>query len=443
MEKLNNQNKKIAFRVLGCRLNQSEVSSLKNEFQKAGYDVVENDQQADITIVNSCAVTQQAEAKTRAEVSAANKISPNGKVVMTGCYAQEKKAELLNLDNVHVVLGNLEKTRLLDFVENIDDWENKVEVADINDSRLIQTHDYYTFSQDSIAETDRTRAFVKIQDGCNYFCSYCIIPYLRGRVRSRKQDEIIKEVVKLEEKGYKEIVLSGINIGTYLDNGTDLSSLLKSLLANTKVVRFRLSSIEPNLISDKMIALMKSNQRLCNYFHIPLQHGADTILKAMNRKYSTSEFTEVVNKIKHEIPEISIGTDAIVGFPGETDEDFDNMFAFIQKMEFSYLHIFRYSKREGTRAAKMQNQVKDLDKKKRSNRLRQLGDELKSAYYQKFLGQQLDVLFEQKIDDEYWGGNSDNYIYVKVKSEKDLNNSIEKVKITNVYESHAEGSLIE
>jgi threonylcarbamoyladenosine tRNA methylthiotransferase MtaB len=440
---MNKKNKKIAFRVLGCRLNQSEVSSLKNEFQTAGYKVVENDEPADITIVNSCAVTKQAEAKTRAEVKAANRISPHGKVIMTGCYAQEKKEELLQLENVHVVLGNLEKTHLLDFVENIEKWENRAEVADVNDSRLIQTHDYYTFFRDAVAETDRTRAFVKIQDGCNYFCAYCIIPYLRGRVRSRDFDEIIREVQTLEAKDYKEIVLSGINIGTYTDKGRDLTALLKSLLKNTTVVRFRLSSIEPNLIDDEMIALMKENSRLCNYFHIPLQHGSDVILQAMNRKYSVDDFAEVVSKIRKSIPDISIGTDAIVGFPGESEDDFDNMYTFIREMKFSYLHVFRYSKREGTRAAKMKNQVRDADKKNRSEKLRLLGDNLKEKYYRKFIGKELEVLFEQKSGKNYWGGNSDNFIYVKVKSDKKLNNRLESVKIVGVSETYAEGSLVE
>ena len=425
-------------------MNQSEVSSLKNKFKNAGYKIVENDKQADITIVNSCAVTQQAEAKTRAEVTAANKISPNGKIIMTGCYAQEKKSELLNLKNVNIVLGNLEKTRLLDFVENIDDWENKAEVSDVNDSRLEQTHDYYTFSQDSIAETDRTRAFVKIQDGCNYFCSYCIIPYLRGRVRSRKSDEIIEEVIALESKGYKEIAFSGINVGTYkCEKNGDLTALLKLLLEKTSIIRFRLSSIEPNLITDEMIELMANNERLCDYFHIPLQHGSDKILKLMNRKYTTEEFTNVVQKIQNKIPNICIGADAIVGFPDEDGSDFENMHKFIEKMKFSYLHIFRYSKREGTKAAKMKNQVSDIDKKTRSKKLHKLGDSLKANYIKRFLNKELKVLFEQKMEDNFWGGNSENFIYVKVKSDKDLNNRIERVKISKVFESYAEGELIE
>ena len=433
------KNKKISFRVLGCRLNQSEVASLKNEFAKNGYEVVGSDDVADITIINSCAVTTQAEAKTRAEVTASNKISPGGKIVMTGCYAQEKKADLLNLKNVHVVIGNLEKIRLLEFVENIDDWENKAEVADINDPRLVQSHDYYTFSQDSIAESDRTRAFVKIQDGCNYFCTYCIIPFLRGRVRSRKSNEILQEVIALEEKGYKEVVLSGINIGTYQqEDEFDLTALLKLLLANTNSVRFRLSSIEPNLITDEMIELMKNEKRLCSYFHIPLQHGSDKILKLMNRKYNLAEFETVIDRIRKQIPEIAIGADAIVGFPGESEDDFQNMYDFIKNNEFPNLHVFRYSKREGTKAATMQNQVQDIDKKNRSAKLRKLGDELQANYIKKFLNKELYVLFEQKS-----AGNSDNFIYVKVNSDKDLTNEVKRVKISKVFESYAEGTIIE
>jgi len=436
---MKNKIKKISFRVLGCRLNQSEVASLKNEFSQNGYDVVDSDKISDITIINSCAVTTQAEAKTRAEVTAANKVSPGGKIIMTGCYAQEKKADLLNLKNVHVVIGNLEKTRLFEFVENIEDWENKAEVADINDPRLVQSHDYYTFSQDSIAITDRTRAFVKIQDGCNYFCSYCIIPYLRGRVRSRKSDEIMQEVIALEKKGYKEIVLSGINVGTYKqEDDFDLTSLLKLLLENTSITRFRLSSIEPNLITDEMIDLMKNHNRLCNYFHIPLQHGSDKILKLMNRKYTLGDFANVVCKIRKSIPDVAIGTDAIVGFPNEDEEDFLSMYNFIKEHEFPFLHIFRYSKREGTKAATMSNQVRDIDKKNRSAKLRKLGDQLQEIYIKKFLNKELDVLFETSS-----GGNSENFIFVKVNSDKDLTNEVKKVKISKVFESHAEGIIIE
>ncbi|MBN2279408.1 MAG: tRNA (N(6)-L-threonylcarbamoyladenosine(37)-C(2))-methylthiotransferase MtaB [Candidatus Marinimicrobia bacterium] len=436
---MNYKNKKVSFRVLGCRLNQSEVASLKNQFAHRGYRVVGSDDVADITIINSCAVTTQAEAKTRAEITAAAKVSPKGKIILTGCYAQEKKADLLNLKNVHMVIGNLEKTRLVEFVENMDQWANKAEVADVNDPRLVQSHDYYTFSQDSIAETDRTRAFVKIQDGCNYFCTYCIIPFLRGRVRSRKSDEILQEVMALEQKGYKEIVLSGINIGTYKqDEDFDLTALLRSLLENTSTTRFRLSSIEPNLITGEMIMLMKVSTRLCNYFHIPLQHGSDKILKLMNRKYNLDDFAEVITKIRRAIPNIAIGTDAIVGFPGEDEEDFQGMYDFIQKYEFPFLHIFRYSKRDGTKAAKMPHQVRDIDKKNRSAKLRKLGDQLQENYIKKFLNKELDVLFESPS-----GGNSDNFVYVKVNSDKDLTNEMKKVKITKVFKSQAEGVIIE
>ncbi len=440
---MNNHYKKIAFRVLGCRLNQSEVNSLKNEFSSQGYEVVDQTQEADITIINSCAVTQQAAAKTRAEVNAANKISPHGKIIMTGCYAQEKKSALLSLDNVHMVIGNLEKTQLLDFVDHFDDWDNQTKVADVNDSQLLQTHDYYTFSQEGIAETDRTRAFVKIQDGCNYFCSYCIIPYLRGRVRSRKKKEVIKEVIALEQSGYKELVLSGINIGTYQDAETDLTELIQKILANTDSVRLRLSSIEPNLITDKLITLMARENRLCNYFHIPLQHGSERILKLMNRKYTRPEFTKVISKIRQSIPRVSIGTDAIVGFPEETKADFQSMYNYIEKMKFSYLHVFRYSKRAGTKASKMKNFVDGKTKKDRSGKLRQLGEKLQETYIKQFDGHELTVLFEQAMEQNLWGGNSDNYIYVKVKSNKNLTNNLKKVKITDCFQSHAEGKLIE
>ena len=435
--------KKISFRVLGCRLNQSEVNSLQNEFQNSGYQVVSKDERSDIIIVNSCAVTNQAEAKTRAEINAAAKISPNGKVMLTGCYAQGKKAELLNLKNVYCILGNLEKTRLLKFVDNLEEWENKVEVADINDNQLLQSHDYYTFFRDSVATTERTRAFVKIQDGCNYFCSYCIIPYLRGRVRSRKPEEIIREIRTLESKNFKEIVLSGINIGTYHYENQNLSWLLLELLKNTKTVRFRLSSIEPNLIDDEMIRIIKENKQLCNYFHIPMQHSSNIILKSMNRKYTCLNFQKVLEKIRHKIPDICIGSDVIVGFPGETNTEFEEMYRFIQKNKFAYLHIFRYSKREGTKACKMKNQVSSIDKKIRSEKLHKLDNILRKEYYKHFLGCQLEVLFEQKNADNTWSGISSNYIYVKVRSGKDLNNKIERVKICRVLNSYVEGSLIE
>ncbi len=435
--------KTIAFRTLGCRLNRSESDSISNDMLSLGYDIVDEKSPADLVFINSCAVTAQAEAKTRAAISSLKKISPNGKIVLAGCYSQELKEELLKLD-VQMVLGNLEKFKLAEYIDELENGEVKSDVSEINEIEVIDREDYYTFNKTSTSSGTRTRAFMKIQDGCDYFCSYCIIPYLRGRTRSRSIEDCVKEAIKLGEDGYKEIVLSGINVGTYkAEKGENLTELLKVLLRETSIERFRLSSIEPNLIDDGLIELMAKEQRICSYFHIPLQYGSNRILKEMNRKYTIAEFESVLAKIKSNIPNIGVGTDIIVGYPGEENKDFEDMLSFLKKTDLMYFHIFRYSERGGTVASKLHDNVNPAVKKERSSVLRNLSDEKKQGFINRMIGKKFSVLFEDITNKGYLNGYTDNYFNINVKAEKDLINTISMVKIIKAEKGFVEGVIVE
>jgi threonylcarbamoyladenosine tRNA methylthiotransferase MtaB len=296
----------------------------------------------------------------------------------------------------------------------------------------------------AISSGSRTRAFMKIQDGCNFKCSYCIVPYLRGNSRSREMESCIEEAKLLFDKGYKEIVLTGINIGSYHARaGQNLCDLIEELLSSTEIPRIRISSIEPNLVTDRLLNLIETEDRVCRYLHIPLQHGSDEILRLMHRRYNIDEYRNLVNKIVCKISGIGIGTDVMVGFPNETEKHFNQMYNLLDALPLMYFHVFRFSLRYNTPAAQLSGRVSEFDKKRRANSLRDLSKTKRGKFLERFLNEQAEVLFEQKIDSEYIVGYTDNYIKVKSKANKDLINRIAKVEITGISQENAVGQVIE
>jgi len=425
----------VAFRTLGCRLNQAETDAIKAELAHRNLHIVNSNKPADLTIINSCAVTQAAEAKTRGAITAARRISPNGKIAVIGCYSQIAAAELLNIPGVFLVLGNNEKYEIFDFLETMERGEKIVRVAkpEFPKTFRIESH---------LPNDKRIRANLKVQEGCDYYCAYCIIPHLRGNPRSRDPEDCIATARLLENQGVQEIVLTGINLGRYESPSGDLSFLIRHLLAATGLPRIRLSSIEPDLITSELIKLIYEEPRLCRHLHIPLQHGSDPILAKMNRRYLSADYATLINRIKQQIPEICIGADVMVGFPDETDLEFDQMRQFLENLDINYLHVFRYSPRPGTTAGKFTDRIPDSEKKRRSEILRQLSNRKRAAFRQSMLAKTVSVLFEEKIAPGLWQGLTDNYLKVRIHTRENLLNKIEKVKLIHVSEDYIEGELL-
>ena len=426
--------KTVNFRTLGCRLNHAESDSLEFALQKAGYSVVGSKTPADLTIINSCAVTKQAEAKTRGAIAAARRISPGGKIAVIGCYSQMSPELVADIAGVNLVLGNSEKYQVIDFLKGLERGSREIHVSgEIGGD---------TFPKPGwISKGSRTRAYLKIQEGCDYRCSYCIIPLLRGPARSRNFQNCIDEAVQLAESGFREIVLTGVNIGTYSDGSNDLSDLIEAILSAGRVERLRISSIEPDLVTDKLIHLMRSEPRICRHFHIPLQHGSNDILGFMRRRYRKEQFSALISKIYDTVPGICIGTDVMVGFPGETEHHFRETYLLLEKMPIAYFHVFRYSPRPGTVTKDLGNSVPAAIKKERAESLRQLSARKRLNYRQRFLNMELSVLFEKKTKLGLYRGLSDNYITVNVRSSENIVNSIQTVWITDVKSTEVLGEL--
>jgi threonylcarbamoyladenosine tRNA methylthiotransferase MtaB len=429
--------KTVSLRTLGCRLNHSESDAVQDELQKFGWQIVSPNIPADVTIINSCAVTLQAEAKTRGVIAAARRISPQGKIMVVGCYAQLAAQELLSQAGVTLVLGNKEKYHIPEFLRAMEHGRSGIFVTDEDQG--------YTFPPDGIvARGDRLRAHLKIQDGCDYRCAYCIIPLLRGRARSRNFMQILSEARMLDDLGFQEIVLTGVNLGTYAaENCVDLATLIMSLLAKTGIKRIRISSIEPDLITDRLIDLMAKESRFCRHFHIPLQHGAEPILKRMQRHYTTEMYHELVTRIANSIPDVCIGTDIMVGFPGETEPHFQTMLHLIKCLPLAYLHVFRFSARPGTAAATLSDPVSEYVKKERAEQLRNFGKLLKKRFIKNFVGRELIVLFEKKNELGLFEGLSDNYITVRVSSSQLLINQMRRVRVNGASGVIALGEIVD
>ena len=410
--------------TLGCKVNTYESSVVKDSLINAGYKET-NKENADIFIINTCFVTNVAQNKSFKIIRQAQRINPKALIVVCGCLSQMKADEVLKM-GVHIVIGNKDKSKIVDYIKNYQ--KPFKQIYDLENT---------TFEDMRLNNFDHTRAFVKIQDGCNNFCSYCIIPYTRGGLRSKNKDLVLEEIKSLVDKGHKEIVLTGIHTGSYNDNGYDLSNLLKDILRIEGLKRLRLSSIEITEINNDIIDLIKNNQIFVSHLHIPLQSGSNKILSLMNRKYDINYFINKVNEIRKVRPDISLTTDVIVGFPNETEEDFKEMIENIKKINFSKLHVFPYSLREGTKAALMENQIDDNTKKERAHRLLELSKELEIKYMEKFIDKKIEVLFET-YKDGYLYGHTSNYLSVKIKGNKELTNelvlvNIEKIEYPNCF----------
>ena len=412
---------RISFYTLGCKLNQAETAALKHAANEHGYAVVHFDEPADVMVVNSCTLTNRADRKTRQALYQAKKLSPEGILVVAGCYPQVNPDASAALKGVDIVLGTRDKFDLYAAIEDFKkNNKQQVKVSPVNNRDR--------WSSSFVAAPDRTRAFLKIQEGCNNFCTYCIVPYARGNPVSRDFENTIEEAGKLVESGFREIVLTGIDIGAYVDKDRRLIDVVKALEKIKGLERIRISSIEMNTLSDKLIEHIGKSKKIMPHFHLSLQSGSDTILKAMERKYLTAEFTQKVETIRKFIPDASIGTDVIVGFPGETDALFCETVEYIKKTAFSYLHVFRYSQRQGTPAAAMKGQVPEKGKKARAAILEDTDKQLRTAYAEQFIDTKQSVLWE-RWEEGFLYGLTPHYLEVKIEGRKDRHNTISKIVI--------------
>ena len=413
---------KIFIETLGCKVNTYESEVIKEEFLRNGYELADNLSDANVIVVNTCSVTNQSDAKSRKVIRNARKNNKNAILVVCGCSSQNHQDELKDL-GADILIGNKDKSKIFDYVNNYDNKQI------INYYNMINT-DFEKMSLDNYSE--RTRAFVKIQDGCNNYCSYCIIPYLRGTIRNKDLNDAINEINTLVNNGFKEIVLTGIHTGSY----PELVKLIQEISKNDKLERIRISSIEATEINEEFLKELKNNNKICNHMHIPVQAACDNTLKKMNRKYDMNKFKEIINKIREVRPDINITTDLIVGFPTETTEDFLESYNNANEIKFGKIHVFPYSKRDGTVAAKMKSIVTDAEKKERTHKMITLSNKLENEYYNKFIDKTLSVLVEE-VFDKYCTGHTDNYIKViinkKLEHNKFYNVKIIKVDNCNVY----------
>lgn len=408
--------------TLGCKVNTYESNSISDTLLANGYEKALDDRQADIVIINTCTVTNTANNKSLKMIRHAIRNNRDAIIIVTGCSAQVYHKQIMEIDGVNIIIGTVGKSQILKYIEEYK--KNKEQIIDVKNNTNI------LFEEMKLNNFDKTRAFVKIQDGCNNFCSYCIIPFTRGSVRSRNKDEIINEIKTLINYGHHEIVLTGIHTGNYgeeFDN-YDFASLLSDLVKIQGLDRLRISSIEVTELNDRVLSILEKEKVLVSHLHIPLQAGTDKILKAMNRKYDTKYFKEKIDKIRTIRPDISISTDVIVGFPGETEEDFIESMDFINSMKFSKIHVFPYSKREGTKAATFDNQVDEKVKKDRARLLIKLSKKLEIEYMDKFMGKEVSFIPEVS-DNGFVYGHTGNYLYVKA---NDTSDDLKKNKIVEI-----------
>lgn len=414
--------------TLGCKVNTYESNVIEEQLQKEGFKLVNQNEHADIIIVNTCTVTNTADNKSKKIIHRAK--NEGSIVVAVGCMIQNKKED----DNADILIGNVGKSSIADYIRKY--VQNKEKIIDIKD--VMDT----CFEEMKLDNFNKTRAFVKIQDGCNNFCSYCIIPYTRGNVRSKKREDVLTEIIELIKKGHKEIVLTGIHTGHYGEDNENykFADLLLDILKIDGLERLRISSIEITELDEKFLEVLKNNKILVDHMHIPLQSGCDKILKLMNRKYDIKYFKDKINTIRNIRPDISITTDLIVGFPDETEEDFNETIKNIKEIKFSKVHVFPYSRRKGTKADMMENQIKEEIKKERVKKIIELSNELEKEYMEKFIGKDLEFIPEIKKEN-YLIGHTGNYIMVKLESNEELNHNSKNVKISKVEYPYAIGIL--
>ena len=417
--------KKVAFYTLGCKLNFSETSTISRQLLDLGFIKSEFNDGADLFVINTCSVTENANKECRRIIRKAKKTSPNSTVIITGCYAQLKPESISSIEGVDMVVGANEKFNIPKLLKNFSYKSTEIHGCSINNL------DYFS----SYSPQDRTRSFLKIQDGCDYPCTYCTIPLARGKSRSDNISNIVKNAKKIADNGIKEIVLTGVNIGDFKENNKRLIDLIKELDKVDGIERYRISSIEPNLITDEIIDFVKNSKKFMPHFHIPLQSGSDNILRLMKRRYNTKLYHEKIKKIKDEIPNVCIGADVIVGFPNEDEIEFNKTLNFIKNLNISYLHVFSYSERENTKAILLDNKVPKNKISERSKMLRILSSKLQRKFYLKYEHTEQDVLFEKNNKDGYMNGFTKNYIKVKVPYNKDLIKQRSNVLLSKIDEN--------
>ena len=431
--------KRVAFYTLGCKVNQYETEAMLELFEKEGYEKAETEDYADVYVINTCTVTHMSDRKSRQYIRRMKKKNPDAIIAVVGCYSQVSPEEILSIDEVNLVMGTNDRKKIVEEVKKIDASRK---VSTVDDIMKVKA-----FEEIEINKTNgKTRAFLKIQDGCDRYCSYCIIQYARGRVRSRDLESIVKEVENLAANGYKEVVLTGIHVASYgkdiKETDIKLLDVIKQINDIEGIERIRLSSVEPILFTDEFVEAVSAMDKVCPHYHLSLQSGCDETLKRMKRRYTTEEYKTIVDRLRAAIPNVSITTDVIVGFPGETNEEFDKTYEFLKDIELTHMHIFKYSPRKGTPAATMENQVDPSTKHERSEKLLQLNEENFKKFGQKMLDKEFNVLFEQKVGDNKFEGLTENYVKVIVESDKDLSEQILKVKITDVKNEFLEGILV-
>ena len=424
--------KTVAFITLGCKVNQYETNAMTQQFIEKGYEVVDHTEKADIYIVNTCTVTNMSDRKSRQMLRRVKELNQEAIVVACGCYAQVAKEELEKIEEINLVLGNNEKKDIVEHVEKyIESNIPEVQTEDVMNQREFVEFGDITF-------TEKTRAVIKIQDGCDRFCSYCIIPYARGRVRSRKPEHILSEIQKIAKEGIKEVVITGIHIASY---GKDfrqeyrLINLLEDMNQIEGIERIRLGSIEPLLITEEFVSRLEKLSKVCHQFHLSLQSGCDETLKRMNRRYSTEQFKEITELLRKTFEDAILTTDIIVGFPGESEEEFEKTYAFLKDIKFYKMHVFKYSQRKGTKAAVMPNQIDGNKKEERSRRLIELSNKNEKTYNEKYIGKEVQVLFEEEKHG-VWQGHTKNYILAHYKTEENMENKIVTLKCLDAEDEH-------
>ena len=427
---------KVAFYTLGCKVNQYETEAISEQFKSKGYEICDYDSYADIYVINTCTVTSMSDRKSRQIIRRAKKINPHSFVIVTGCYAQTSPDDIKKIDGVNLIVGTEDKNNILALYEQYKNEEISLCTTDI-----MKTH---TFTDMTVESCDRVRAYIKVQEGCNQFCSYCIIPYARGPIRSRNFDDVIKETKRLADNGFTEITYVGIHIASYgLDTHSQgLGELLCEANKIENIKRIRLSSIEPMTLNEAFIEKIKDCDKLCHHFHLSPQSGCDETLARMNRKYTTAQYKSICDGLKKHFPDVAITTDIMVGFAGETEAEFEKTCEFVKEIAFADAHIFQYSQRKGTPADKFENQVSADIKDKRSKIIQSISETSKKEFMTKMLGQTLSVLFEQEISDGIYEGKTGNYQNVLVKSMEDISGKYIDVSLSGIENGSFIGEIV-
>ena len=435
--------KKVAFYTLGCKVNQYETEAMLEMFKDDGYEQVGSEEYADVYVINTCTVTHMSDRKSRQYIRRMKKKNPNAIIAVVGCYSQVSPEEILEIEEVNLVMGTNERRTIVDEIKKLEIVEGDKKASTVDDIMKVRAFEEIEISQSN----GRTRAFMKIQDGCDRFCTYCIIPYARGgKVRSRDMESIVNEAKTLAKNGFEEVVLTGIHVASYgkdlKEENISLLDVIKKINEIEGIKRIRTSSVEPILFTDEFVNEVSKMEKVMPHYHLSLQSGCDETLKRMNRRYTTKEYKEIVYKLRNAIPNVAITTDVIVGFPGETKEEFEQTYNFLKDIELSQMHIFKYSPRKGTKAAEMDNQVSPEIKHERSEKLLQLNKENFGKFASKSVGKEFEVLFEQKVEENKYEGLTPNYLKTIVTSNEDISGKILKVKIKEVKDEYVEGILV-